>query len=139
LYWLLEFGIIFGVSLQMGRWASAAPAKKKRGVCEVCGSRLGSEKHLGGTATANESTLLELIGRRDFSGLGNLMQPDAEVPSLEVYYRGCTACGESPSQLVVRRAFQTAQGSLGFTDASRTALQPGESALLLSQFSFGGD
>jgi hypothetical protein len=140
LYWILEFGIILYVTYLMGKGAlTGRRMLTGAAVCESCGSRLSGEKHLGGTATANESFLLDLIRQKDFTGMGKLMEKNAEVPSLEVYYQGCGVCGKSPSHLVVRRAFQTAKGSLQFTDAAKTLLQPDESALLLSQLSFSGD
>lgn len=133
LYWLVEFGIILGLTIQKGRKLISAS------FCEYCGNWYGREKHLGGTASANESFLLDLIRQKDFSGLGKLIEKNAEVPSLELYFQGCQVCGKSPSQLVVRRASQSAKGTLQFSDASQTALQPAESSLLLSQFSFSGD
>ena len=133
LYWALEFGIIFGLTIQKG--------KKVIGMsfCEACGNWYGKEKHLGGTATANESFLLDLIQKKDFSGLGKLIEKNAEVPSLEVYFQGCEVCGKSSSQLVVRRALQNTKGGLQFRDALQTVLQPTESSLLLSQLSYSGD
>jgi hypothetical protein len=133
LYWLMEFGIILGVTLQKGKKAMG------RSFCEACGNWHGSEKHLGGTAFANESVLLNLIQQKDFTGLGTLIEKTAELPSLEVYFQGCQVCGKSQSQLVVRHASQNAKGRLQFTDAAQTSLQPNESVLLLSQLSFSGD
>jgi hypothetical protein len=132
LYWLLEFGIILGLTVQRGRKTTRAS------FCEACGNRYSGERHLGGTASANESFLLELIGQKDFTGLRSLMEPNAELPSLEVYYQGCQVCGKSPSRLVVRHASQGTRG-LQFRDASQTVLHPTESALLLSQLSVSGD
>jgi hypothetical protein len=133
LYWLLEFGIILGLTIQMSKPVSNKP------VCETCGKPYGSEKHLGGTASANEPLMLDLIRQKDFAGLGKLMEPDADLPSLEVYFQGCQVCGKSQSQLVVRRASQGAKGTLQFKDAAQTILQPAESLLLLQQASVSGD
>ena len=133
LYWLLEIGIIVGLTFQKGKRVIGLPS------CESCGNRYGGEKHLGGTASANESFLLELIKQKDFAGLRKLIEPNAGLPSLEVYFQGCQVCGKSQSQLVVRHAFHGAKGVLQFTDATQTLLQPTESALLLSQLSFSGD
>ncbi len=133
LYWLMEFGIILGLTIQKGNKAIG------RSFCEACGNWHGGEKHLGGTASANESILLNLIQQKDFTGLGTLIEKNAELPSLEVYFQGCQVCGKSQSQLVVRRAFQGAKGTLQFTDAAQTSLQPNESVLLLHQLSFSGD
>jgi hypothetical protein len=133
LYWLVEFGIILGLTIQMGSMVISKP------VCESCGSPYGSEKHLGSTASANESRMLALIRQKDFAGLGKLMEPEAGVPSLELYFQGCQVCGKSPSRLVVRRAFQSTKGALQFKDTTRMVLQPAESALLLQQVSPSGD
>ena len=133
LYWLLEFGIIFGVTMQMGKPKMGAP------FCESCGNWHGGEKHLGGTAMANESVLMELIRQKDFAGLRTLMEPNAELPSLEVYFQGCSTCGKSPSHVVVRRVSQNAKGKLQFNDALQTFLQPTESTLLLRQLATSGD
>jgi hypothetical protein len=133
LYWLTEFGIILGLTIQKGRTLIGAS------FCESCGNSLGMEKHLGGTASANESFLLDLIRQKDFSGLGKLIEQNADLPSLEVYFQGCQVCGRSPSQIVVRHASQSAKGTLQFTDAAQTMLQPNESMSLLSQLSFSGD
>jgi hypothetical protein len=133
LYWLLEFGVILGLTIQQGKKVMA------RSFCEACGNWYGSEKHLGGTASANEPVLLDLLQKKDFSGLGKLIEKNAEVPSLELYLHGCQVCGKSQSQLMVRRASQGAKGSLQFKDATQTTLQPNESVLLLNQLSFSGD
>ena len=133
LYWLLEFGIILGLTIQMGKPVSNKP------VCESCGNPYGSEKHLGGTIAANESRMLVLIEQKDFIELGKLMEPNAELPSLEVYFQGCEACGGNRSQLVVRRAFHGEKGMLQFKDTAQTILQPAESISLLKQLSFSGD
>lgn len=133
LYWLLEFGIILGVTIQKGRKVTSAR------FCEACGSLYGGEKHLGGTASMNEPLLLEMIQQKDFGGLGALMEQNAELPSVEVYFQGCKVCGRSPSQLVVRHAFQSVKGDLHFSDLSRITLLPAESAQLLRQVSFSGD
>jgi hypothetical protein len=133
LYWALELGIILGLTIHKGRKLIS------KSFCESCGNWYGSEKHLGGTASANEPFLLDLIRQKDFSGLGNLIEKNAELPSLEVYFQGCQVCGKSQSQLVVRRAFQSAKGTLQFSDTSQTTLQPTESSLFLNQLSFSGD
>lgn len=130
LYWIMEFGIILWITLRKG--------KKMIGMsfCKSCGSWYGREKHLGGTATANETFLLDLIKHKDFIELGKLMDKNAELPSLEVYFQGCEVCNQSHSHLVVRHAFQDPRGGLQFTDASKIILQPQESVLLLSQLNF---
>jgi hypothetical protein len=133
LYWLVEFGIILGLTVQKG-WRLINIA-----FCESCGNPYGSEKHLGGTMAANESLVLDLIGQKDFVALGKLMEPNADVPSLEVYFQGCEACGGGRSQLVMRRAFQGEKGALQFKDAAQAILQPAESLSLLKQLSFSGD
>ena len=119
--------------IQMGSMVVSKPA------CESCGSPYGSEKHLGSTASANETRVMSLIRQKDFAGLRMLMEPNAELPSLEVYFQSCQVCGKSPSQLVVRRAFPGVRGILEFKDASQTILQPAESAALLQQLSASGD
>ena len=129
----MEFGIILGVTIQKGQKVM------NMSFCEACGNWHSGEKHLGGTASANETVLLEMLKQKDFTGLGTLIQKNAEVPSLELYFQGCQVCGKSQSQLVVRRAFQSAKGNLQFTDATQTILQPNESVLLLNQLSFSGD
>ena len=133
LYWLIEFAIILGLTIQKG-WKLIHVA-----FCKSCGTRFGSEKHLGGTIAANESRVLDLVRQKDFVELQKLMEPNAELPSLEVYFQGCQACGNSQSQLVVRHAFQSAKGPVQFKDAAQTSLQPAESISLLKQWSFSGD
>jgi len=132
-YWLTEFGIILGVTIHMGKTSLRKP------VCQSCGNWFGTERHLGGTAPANEAILMDLVKQKDFIGLERLMEKNAELPSLEVYFRGCEVCGQSQSDLVVRRAFQNTKGGLQFIDASQIILQPKESSLLLSQLSLTGN
>jgi hypothetical protein len=133
LYWLMEFGIILAVTVQKGKKWIHMP------FCESCGSWYGAERHLGGTATANESLVLDLVRQKDFAGLGKLIEKNADVPSLELYYQGCQICGQSQSQLVVRHTFQNGKGVLQFSDAAQTVLQSGESTQLLSQLNPAGD
>jgi hypothetical protein len=128
----MEFGIILGVMIQM--W-------KKRiltSFCEACGNWYGDEKHLGGTARVNETFLLDLIKQRDFSRLGTLMESNADLPSLEVYFEGCPVCNQSQSHLLLKHAFLGSGGRVHFTDASKIILQPEERRLLLSQLNFTG-
>jgi hypothetical protein len=133
LYWLMEFGIILGLTFQKGKKAMGAS------FCEACGNWYGGEKHLGGTTAANEHLLLNLIKQKDFIELGKLLEKNAELPSTEVYFQGCQVCGSSQSQLIVRRASQGAKGILHFTDSSQTILQPRDSVLLLNQTRSAGD
>ena len=133
LYWLMELAIILGLTIQKG-WKLIQVA-----FCESCGNRFGSEKHLGGTIAANESLVLDLVRQKDFVELQKLMEPNAELPSLEVYFQGCEVCGGSQSRLVVRHAFQGAKGALQFEDTAQASLQPAESQSLLKQLSFSGD
>lgn len=127
LYWILEFGIILGVTFSMGRRLSSKP------FCESCGNWYDGEKHLGGTAAANESSVLDLIRQKGFVELGELLEENAEVPSVEMYLEGCRECDKGPSRLIVRRASLDPKGRLQFTDASQTVLPPGEGAQLLDQ------
>jgi hypothetical protein len=129
-YWSMEFGIILWLTFQKGK------KMMDTAFCTSCGSWYSGEKHLGGTAAANETFLQDLIKQKDFIELGKLMDKNAEVPSLEVYFQGCEACKQSHSHLVVRHAFQGPRGGLQFRDASKILLQPHESALLLSQLKF---
>jgi hypothetical protein len=133
LYWLLEFGIILGLTFQKGKKVIGMP------FCEACGNRYSGEKHLGGTAPANEPVLLDLIQQKDFMELGKLLEKNAEVPSVEIYFQGCEVCNQSQSRLIVRRAFQGAKGGLQFTDALQTVLQPKDSVLLLNQMGSVGN
>jgi hypothetical protein len=130
LYWLMEFGIILGVTIQNG--------KKVTGMlfCESCGNWFGGERHLGGTTAANEHLLLNLIKQKNFIELGKLLEKNTELPSTEVYFQGCEVCNGSQSQLIVRRAFQGAGGNLQFTDASQVVLHPKDGVLLLNQLKF---
>lgn len=127
LYWLMEFGIILGVTIQKGKKVIG------RSFCESCGNWYSGEKHLGGTTVANEHLLLDLIKQKDFIELGKLLEKNAELPSTEIYFQGCEVCNGSESQLIVRRAFQGTKGILQFTDASQTILQPKDSVLLRNQ------
>lgn len=130
-WWLLEFGVILSIAVVFGRRLPNVPA------CTACGSPYKAEKHLGGTVPANESLLLELIGRGDLAGLGRLLVQDTGVPSLEVYMKGCEACQSGEAVLTVRRTAPGPMGSLQFTDVSKATLQPRESMLFLEQLSLG--
>ena len=132
LYWILEFGIILWVIISMGKKLIAIP------VCEFCGNRYGNERHLGGTTVVNESLLLDLVKQGDFIRLENLLEKNAEVPSVELYLYGCEACNKGQSRLIVRRAFQNSRGMLQFADASQTILQPRDTVQLLNQSRFIG-
>ena len=132
LYWLLEFGIILGVTIQMG--------KNRIGTsfCEACGNWYGDEKHLGGTARVNETVLMDLINQKDFGGVGKLMESNADLPSLEVYFQGCQTCNQSHSHLLLKQASLGSGGRVQFADALKIILQPEERGLLLSQLKLTG-
>ncbi len=133
LYWILELGIIASVMILMGRKQAG------KAFCPACGSWYGGEKHLGGTARANEPLLLDLIRQKDFNQLGSLLEKNAELPSLEIYFQGCEVCHGSDSRLVVRRAFQGSSGGLQFAEAAQTVLPPNDSVPLLNQLRFTGN
>jgi hypothetical protein len=130
LYWALEFGIILWVILRMGKKEFRIP------LCDSCGKPIGREKHLGGTAPANESLLLDLLRRNDVAQLAQLIEKDAGLPSLELYMLRCESCGESSARLTVRRVTPGHGGSLQFSDLSKAVLPPGESGLFLKQLRF---
>ncbi|HJR80291.1 MAG TPA: hypothetical protein VJ821_09485 [Anaerolineales bacterium] len=133
LYWALEFGIILWVAITVGRKSMRVP------VCEACGRPYAKERHLGGTSPANESLLIDLIQRNDVDSLVRLIEPDAGLPSLEVYMQRCEACEKSASHLTVRRAFRGTSGSLQFSDVSKVTMQPVDSILFLKQLASAGD
>jgi hypothetical protein len=107
-------------------------------VCESCGRRLGREKHLGGTAPANEPLLLDLLRRHDLGGLGELLVKDAGLPSVELYVRKCDTCGPSTLILTVRRASLGAKGVV-LADLSQASLPPQESVRILQQLNLEGE
>jgi hypothetical protein len=101
-------------------------------VCEICGSRIGREKHLGGTISANEPLLLDLIQRREFAELGKLIEENADVPSTELYVKRCEACEKGDAYVAIRRASASRSGTLQFTDILNVTLLPAD-MLILSQ------
>jgi hypothetical protein len=130
LYWVVELGVIIWITMTMAKRELLVP------VCEACGKRLGGEKHLGGTAPANESLLLELLQRNELAELGLLLEKDAGLPSLELYLQRCEACGGSTATLTVRRAELGTRGYVAFLDVSKATLQPRDSALFLDQLRY---
>lgn len=130
LYWILEFAIILWVTFSMGRKQISMP------FCEFCRNWYNGEKHLGGTAAANGLHVLELIKQKDFPELGKLIEENAELPSLEIYFQGCERCNQGQSRLILRRASQDSKGMLKFMDISQTVLPAGDGARLLNQLKF---
>jgi hypothetical protein len=102
-------------------------------VCEVCGNQLGREKHLGGTTPANESLLLDLLNRKEFTELRRLIEKNADLPSTELYMQSCKVCNKWNSHLTIRRAFRNTRGALQFTDISNATLLPKDGTLFLRQ------
>ena len=131
LYWLLEMGIVLWIILGLKSRPQRGPK------CEACGSRLGPEKHLGGTSPANEARLLELIERKDMVELGKLIEKDTGLPSLEVYLQKCDACERGVSHITVRRTSQGARGLLQFSDISTVLLQPADRERFLQAIQIG--
>lgn len=127
LYWILEIGIVLWIVLGLKTGLKRGPR------CEACGSRFSPEKHLGGTSPANEARLLALLEGNDLAGLGEMLEQDTGLPSLEVYMQGCDACGRSTSRITVRRASLGARGALQFSDISTLTLPPADSVLSLKQ------
>ena len=126
-YWLLEFGIILWLTTSIGKKETLIP------VCNACGNPYGREKHLGGVVNQKESILLDLIKRRIFVEAATLIEENADLPSTELYVQGCEKCKKGTSQLIVRRAYRGARGTLQFTDVLQIALQPTEKRLLSQQ------
>lgn len=132
LYWAAEFGLILWIMNIMLKDYRSVP------VCDGCGRRLGREQHLGGSSPANEPLVLELLGRHDLAGLGELLVKDAGLPSVELYLRKCEACGQGTSVVTVRRARQGAKGVV-LTDLSQASLPPQEGRRILQQLRFEGE
>jgi hypothetical protein len=122
---MLEFGIIFWVTMTMGKTQSQVP------VCASCGSWYGNEEHMGGTTVLNEPLLLDLIHRREFVELGKLLERNAAIPSTELYIKRCKRCGRGESFIVVQRALRGQTGKLQMMNVTNLTLQPNESSLLL--------
>lgn len=129
-YWLLEFGIIFWVAMSFGRQETQAP------VCEVCGSRLGKEKHLGGTTPANESLLLDLVRSRQFVELGKLIEQNEDLPSTELYMQKCESCGKGNAYVTISRASRNPKGGVQLTRVQNVMLNPRDSALFAQELKF---
>jgi len=126
-YWVLEFGIILWLTLSIGKKETLIP------VCDACGSRYGKEKHLGGVIGQKESLLLNLIKQKDFTEFGNIIEENADLPSVELYAQHCEKCQKGMSHLFVRRAFHNTSGRLQFADVFQTTLQPTEKTILSEQ------
>jgi hypothetical protein len=129
LYWAAELGLVLYIARGGVKDFGKAP------YCEACGKRLGHERHLGGTVPANEPLLLDMLGRHDLAGLGELLVRDAGLPSVELYLRKCDACGGSTSFLTVRRA-SLGRGGVVLSDISKASLAPQEGTQFLQQLSF---
>jgi hypothetical protein len=130
-YWLLEFVLILGAILGVGRMYGAMHEGEE--VCPACGGGY-RETHLGGAPISSQDDLLERVRRKEFAELGRMLKGDTDVPSLEVYLRGCEACNQGPARLIVRRASRASGGTLEFTDLFETSLPPGERVRLADQF-----
>jgi hypothetical protein len=126
-YWVLEFVIILGVIL-----ITVAVSSDGK-LCKFCGSWY-RETHLGGAPANHQDDVLDLVKRREFAALGSMLEENAEVPSLELYLRGCEACNQGSSRLIVRRTSLSSKGLLEFTDVSKTVLPPAERVRLVDQF-----
>lgn len=130
-YWFLELGLIFWVAMRIGKQDAQAP------VCEVCGSRLGKEKHLGGTTPANELLLLDLIRSRQFVELGKLIEKNENLPSMELYMQRCEACEKGNSYVTLRLASRAPKGGVQLTDVQNVMLNPGDSVRFSQEFISG--
>lgn len=134
LYWALEFGIILWIAKLLGEMQARRPR------CECCGKwYIGRERHLGGTAPANESLLLDLLRQKDVAGLGQLIEKDAGLPSLELYLQRCEACGEGAATITVHRAELGARGAVVLSQVSKATLPPGYGARFLNQLRYEPD
>jgi hypothetical protein len=129
-YWLMEIGIIFWMAMSLGRQEAKVP------VCEVCGSRLGKEKHLGGTTPANESLLLDLIRSRQFVELGKLIEKNEDLPSTELYMQRCESCGKGNAYVTISRASRTSKGGVQLSRVQDVMLSPGDSVLFAQELKF---
>ncbi len=129
-FWLLEFGIIFWVARSIAKQEIQVP------VCEVCGSRLGKEKHLGGTTPSNESRLLDLIHSKQFVELGKMIEKNEVLPSTELYMQRCEACEKGNSYIMICRASRNPRGGLQLTNVQNVMLEPRDSVLFSQELKF---
>jgi hypothetical protein len=72
----------------------------------------------------NKSILLDLIRQRDFAGVGKLLEPSTDLPSIELYMKSCEACEKGISHLTVHQAVQGPGGNLQLSGISKVTLQP---------------
>jgi hypothetical protein len=126
---LVEFGLMAWIMCGGVKNYLSAPA------CEDCGSPLGTEKHLGGTAPAKEPLLLHLLRRHDMSGLGALLVKDAGLLRVELDMHKREKCGQSTSVITARHTLLGAK-DLMLVDISKATLLAQEGARFLQPFSF---
>lgn len=123
LYWLVELGIIGFITVFMSRDISKKP------FCETCNSWYPGKKHIGGIPAVKELEIMNLIKLNDYSGVGQALEENADVPSTEFYLQSCPTCEKSFSSLSVTKV-RSVNGKLTFTDLLNTTLTPGQSKML---------
>jgi hypothetical protein len=130
-FWLLEFVIIGWMTVGVGRQATRKP------FCERCKRWYGQEGHLGGVSAALGDRLTQLLEQKEFARAAELLEADAQVPSLEVYAQGCEGCHSSDSLLALKQVSIGRNGKLSFKPVSQMSIRPHEIAELLRQLKPG--
>lgn len=128
-YWLFEFGLISFFTIITGK-----QILNKR-FCELCNSWYTEKKHVGSISTKKKIEILNLIKQKDFSGIGAILEENADSPSLEFYLQSCASCEKNNSFLSISEA-SFVNGKLNFNEISEVTLSPNEKKLLVDGIRF---
>jgi len=113
-YWLVELVFIGGAAI------GTAYGKSKEMFCEHCDAWVPEGDHIGGLQPEAIDRAVELIKRRDFAGLAQLLRIDTTLPSVEFYTRTCRTCTTFPFYLT---AFVISPGRQGQTQSKQLMVQ----------------
>lgn len=125
--WLVEMGFIF--------WGSTESAYKKAKdlFCERCNAWIPEGDHIGGVQKESINQVIDLVRRRDFVHMLELLQKDTVFPSLEFYTRTCKTCNASLLYLTGSVISSAGQGQAQNKLVIVQALNSSERFALLSE------
>lgn len=128
-YWLVEFGVIGFITINTGKQILKKP------FCEHCNSWYAGKTHIGGVHINKETEVLNLIGQKDFRGVGTILEENPESPSLEFYLQSCESCNTSASFLSITQV-KFVNGKLVSKDISETTLTPTQKKSFFEEIKF---
>lgn len=127
IYWLVEFLLIAGVSVSMGKAAASEP------FCDFCDDWYGKEYSIGAAHIEQTARLVQILQAHEFEKAAAILEIEADIPSVDVYLQSCSKCQRGNSVLTVKNATFDSKNRVKMKPIYTAVLEPGQREILLKE------